>query len=29
MQHLEFRAMGCHMLAALDSDDERAVQALA
>ena len=29
MQHLEFRAMGCHMLAALDSDDERAVQAIA
>ena len=29
MQHLEFRAMGCRMLAALDSDDERAVEALA
>ena len=24
MQRLEFRAMGCHMLAVIDRDDERA-----
>ncbi len=28
MQRLEFRAMGCHMLAVLDSDDAAAIEAL-
>lgn len=29
MQQIEFRAMGCHMLAAIDADDARAADALA
>src|SRR4051812_7819059 len=29
MRTLEFRAMGCHMLAAIDRDDEQAVARLA